>query len=632
MSLRWKLLIVVLATSLAFSGIAYVIQRLAVLPEFAAVELAEARADVSRGLCALHRDTEFLASCAADYGAWDDTYQFVQAANEDYQADNLIPESFKNLRLNLLAVVRSDGTLVWGELRAAGGGELLNDVGLLAELTRTDHPLVAHTTPESQVSGVLVAPVGLMLIGSAAITTSKRDAPVRGAVIMGRFLDDDAVSDLAERTNVALQVRPIDVTRDDDRVLAQRLGDDGAVWTDSADPSVLRSYTRVSDVFGRPALWLRADRPRVVSQRAAAAARTALATSAAGGAALCALLWFTLSRVVVRPLDRVTRHAVRVGNEDDLRARLNLTTRDEIGVLAREFDRMVDHLARSRAETVDIAHNAGKARVAADVLHNVGNVLNSVNVAASVIKDKLRASEVETVGLAARLLVEHEQDLAAFMTTDDRGRRLPQFLAALGEQLAADQQAILNEMLTLSDAIEHIQSVVRAQQAHYSEQRLIERVAPGTLVEQALALSRDSFGRHAIQIRCQDEFAGEALLDRHRVLQVLVNLLANAKDALKAAEQTARAIEVTIRRHEEGDAAWVQFVVRDNGVGIAPENLERIFSLGFSTRPGGHGIGLHSAANLAREMGGVLVAHSAGPGRGATFTLSVPLCPEKVPG
>ena len=630
MSLRWKLLVVVLATSATFSGATYVVQHVTVLPEFASAELAEARADVSRGLYALRSDAKFLASSAADYGAWDDTYAFIEDDNEVYKSENLIPETFKNLRLNLMAFVRLDGTVVWGELREENGGGLMDARELLEMLGHADHPFVAHAAPESKVLGVVITPNGPMLIGSAAITTSDNSGAVRGAVIMGRFVDDAAVDELAQRTNVAMHIHPLDSIPDNDTTALSHVSEARSVWTDSADSAVLHSFTLIPDVFDRPALLLRTDRPRVINQRAVAAARAALATSVVGGLVLLALLWFALSRMVVNPLARVTQHAVRVGANDDLRARLNLTSTDEIGVLSREFDRMVDQLAKSRAQTVEIAHNAGKAQVAANVLHNVGNVLNSVNVAANVIKEKLRTSEVETVGLAARLLLEHENCLGSFMTDDDRGRRLPAFLAALGTQLAADQQVMLNEVTTLSEAIEHIRSVVSAQQAHNTSQRLIEWTRPEALVEQAIALSADSYNRHAIRVHLRNDFEGEARLDRHRVLQVLVNLLANAKQALKAVERTEREIEVTIRRDGEGDAECLQMAVRDNGVGIAPENLERMFTMGFSTRPDGHGIGLHSAANLAREMGGTLVAHSDGPGSGATFALSIPLSSEKV--
>lgn len=628
MSLRYKLLLLTLAASIAFGAAGFAVDQLAVMPQFAAAEMSEAGADVFRGRHALASDTEFLAAYAADYAAWDDSYEFVMDGNEEYKTGNLVPDTFKNLRINLLAIVRSDGTVVWAELRESGGGELLASDELFRILSDPTHPLVAHHDVNSKAYGVYLTPNGPMILGSAAITTSNREGAVRGAVIMGRLIDEAMVKELARRTNVAMNLS----TWDADSTLARsaRVAEPKSIWTDDADPAVLRSYTCIRDIFGKPALLLQTDRPRIISQRAEAAARTAFLINAGGSIALLAMLWLALSRMVIRPLGRVTAHAVRVGDNDDLRARLNLTRNDEIGVLSREFDRMVDRLARSRAETIEIAHGAGKAQVAASVLHNVGNVLNTVNVATTELREKIRTSEVGTVRMAAHLLFEHESELATFLTEDERGRQLPKFLNSLAEHLMAEQESMLGEVTTLSAAVEHIRSVVSAQQENDTGQRLVDWVAPIALVEQAISLSADSYDRHHIVVACRNEFEGEALLDRHRVLQVLVNLLANAKHALKAADGDARDLEVTVSRQAAGDRGELRITVRDNGIGIAQENIDRVFSMGYSSRGDGHGVGLHSCANLAREMGGSLTAHSEGHNRGATFVLSIPLTKEPI--
>jgi len=624
MSLRAKVVLFVLGVSMAFAGTTYLVQDLIILPGFAEVEQSEALEDLLRCRNAIYHDAEFLSNSAQDYASWDDTYVFIEDANENYQSENLIPETFENLKLNLFAFIHKDGRLVWGQVRRDHGRDVVEANELLAELARRDHRLVAHQEPGSKLFGVFQTSMGAMLVGSAAITMSDRSAPVRGAVIMGRFISADLIEEVAERTRVALELRSIGDLSAGDQVVLDHLTGSHETWIDASNPETLGGHALLKDIYDRPALLLRADLPRSISQRGRAAAALAAVTSVVAGVALVVIMWIVLSRMIVEPLTRVTRHAVRVGSEDDLRARLDMKGADEIGVLAREFDRMVDRLAESRAQLLTVAHHAGMSRVARDVLHNVGNVLNGVNVSAEVIREQLRLSEAGTLKLAAQLLAEHEGDLAEFLTHHERGRQLPAFLTSLAEQLGMEQQRMLEEVQSLSQAIEHIRQVVDVQQQHAGHQALVETVEPATLFEHALALCGESLARHGVEVIRAFETVAPDSLDKHRILQVLINLLTNAVQAVKAKEQGVRRITVAVAYEPASTGGRLQFRVEDNGVGISVENLKRLFTCGFTTRPEGQGIGLHSAANLAREMGGSLHAMSDGPGCGATFVLEVP--------
>ena len=111
-------------------------------------------------------------------------------------------------------------------------------------------------------------------------------------------------------------------------------------------------------------------------------------------------------------------------------------------------------------------------------------------------------------------------------------------------------------------------------------------------------------------------------LEKHKILQILVNLLRNAKHACQESDRADKRLTVRVIN---GDGR-VRISVIDNGIGIPPENLIRIFSHGFTTKKDGHGFGLHSGALAAKEMDGSLTVHSDGPGQGSTFTLELP-CP-----
>lgn len=271
---------------------------------------------------------------------------------------------------------------------------------------------------------------------------------------------------------------------------------------------------------------------------------------------------------------------------------------------------------------LDASREAGRAEVATGVLHNVGNVLNSLNMAAGVILRTVQQSKVANLVKAAELLQTHEADLPAFLTRDDRGRVLPGYLAKLAQTLNAEQQTVTAELATLTHGLEHVKQIVHMQQSYSTSRLILEPTRPADIMEDALRVNLVSFDRHSVMVVRQLADLPPVLIDKHRVLQILINLISNAKNATKHHPPEDRTIWVRVQSNE---GCGVRFQVADNGVGIPAENLTRVFALGFTTRREGHGFGLHSAANTAKEMGGSLTAHSDGKDRGATFTLDLPL-------
>lgn len=273
---------------------------------------------------------------------------------------------------------------------------------------------------------------------------------------------------------------------------------------------------------------------------------------------------------------------------------------------------------------LDSSRQAGMAEVATGVLHNVGNVLNSVNVSATLAADRLRNSKIINLSRVTEMVQEHAGDLCLFLTVDERGKQLPAYLVKLAEHLGREQADVLQELSSLERNIEHIKQIVSMQQSYARIAGVIESVAPADLVEDALRLNLAALDRHQIHVLREYAPLPTIQADKHKALQILINLISNAKYAMEATEPPARQLTLRTRLIEEVPQR-VQIQVIDNGIGISAENLTKIFSHGFTTRKEGHGFGLHSAALAAREIGGSLVAHSDGPGTGATFTLELPL-------
>jgi signal transduction histidine kinase len=265
------------------------------------------------------------------------------------------------------------------------------------------------------------------------------------------------------------------------------------------------------------------------------------------------------------------------------------------------------------------------AELATNVLHNVGNVLTSINTSATLLGERLKTLRLQPLVKLAGILEEHRADLATFVTRDERGRHLPEYLGRLGEHLSAERGEMLTMASELHRHVEHIRMIVELQQSYATCSSFVEATSLEELIEDAIRINAAALGRHGVSLERHMISLPRVMVDKHKLLQIVLNLISNAKYALNDNPAGERRLVVRLERPSD-DRLRLQ--VSDNGMGIAPELLTKIFQHGFTTRKEGHGFGLHSCAIAARALGGSLVAHSDGPGKGATFTLELPYRPE----
>jgi NO-binding membrane sensor protein with MHYT domain/two-component sensor histidine kinase len=267
----------------------------------------------------------------------------------------------------------------------------------------------------------------------------------------------------------------------------------------------------------------------------------------------------------------------------------------------------------------DASRDAGMAEVATGVLHSVGNVLNSLGVSASLMQSQLRESRVGNVQRLAELLAAQGDQVGRFLETDERGRQMPTYLAQLGENLNVENQRLQTEAAAIAAHVGHIRTIVAAQQTYARRGGVTESVDLAQLLDSAVAIHFADMTD--VIIRREYEPLDLLTLDRHKLIQILGNLLSNARHALKDRGDTRRELTLRIRR-QNSDAVAIE--IQDSGVGIAADVLGRLFEFGFTTKRDGHGFGLHTSAILAQELSGELVAFSDGLGCGARFVLRLP--------
>ncbi len=310
----------------------------------------------------------------------------------------------------------------------------------------------------------------------------------------------------------------------------------------------------------------------------------------------------------------VEKNKILLHKEQDLR-RMNETLEQRVKERTAELE-------AAQQQLISSARQVGMAEVANNVLHNIGNVLNSVNVSASLINEKISESPLSNLTQVSFLLTEHKDNLAKFLTEDKRGMYLPDYLIALADYWKNEKGFILKELTTLSENVDHIKSIVTTQQSLSGNSSFTQEVDIALLIEDALKITgMDIHNKFGITFRKEYSNLDPVITDKAKLMQILVNLIRNSKDALLESSNPEKILTLKISLNSHNNFI---IEVADNGVGISPENLKNIFHHGFTTKKHGHGFGLHSCALAAKEMHGSLHVHSDGPGKGATFRLELP--------
>ncbi|HEY4974118.1 MAG TPA: CHASE4 domain-containing protein, partial [Steroidobacteraceae bacterium] len=400
------------------------------MSSFAELEHDDARTAMRRINYALDLTLDQLALSAADWGNWEDTYRFVVDHNPDYVRANVTTVGLKQLQVNAMVVIDPEGRFVMSSALDLKSEQPLKLDFLAHQALPAEFPWRANLGERRALKGFVQTNLGVMMIAASPVLDGNGGGPQRGMVMLGRLLSDGEVQRIAAQAQALLSTLP-----------SKDAPAPGQLAETDDFTQVFRS---VDDVYGHPLLALRVDVPRRITQRGHAAIAYASACLIAAAIVVLVLLLLVLNRVVLRPLAQVTRHAVAIGDGEDLTARLNLPGADEIGQLAREFDRMVQRVADSRRQLVDQSFQAGFAELARGVLHNLGNAMTPIGVRLSGLGQRLRQAPTADAKQAA-------QELACGTADPARRADLEQFL-----QLACGEFA-----LTINAAREDVALLTR---------------------------------------------------------------------------------------------------------------------------------------------------------------------------
>ena len=625
MQLRPKLTVILVA-AIAVSVVSnYAIQRIAVEPSFRALEHSDAIEDWERCRNAILRDEEALSLQCFDFASWDDTFNYIQDKNPGYYDVNLkSQEWFTNQKVDLMVFCRPDGSVYWSHIATLDSGEETKLAWLPTDKVPLDHPLMAVTgTKESEVTGAVLTELGFMMVASRPILTSKNEGPMAGVLIFGRRITDETVAKLRKQTGVQFEIKD---PASKELTAQERTGMAAALQADAPAEELLdANHLAVRGVIrglkNEPMMLVETTGERGISKQGRGALAFATWSVIASGVLTLGLLVLALRWMITRPLGALTRYATHVGESGYKLGTVDLKRSDEIGTLARAFDKMLVQLDEFRAKSVAASRQAGMAEVATGVLHNVGNAMTNVNVLADTVAGKLAKSKVPSLAKVSELLNEHRGDLPGFFREGAQGQQLPAYITQLASHLGNEMTDVQQDLAGLREGLQHIKQIVASHQNIAKCSNFFEPADPADVVAKTLVLVEASLRKHGVAAVLEGHSPVPVACDRSKLSQVLLNLLTNAKESLLSAGVAEPRITVRIGRAGT-DAVFIE--VSDNGPGISPEHREKLFSKGFTTKDEGRGVGLHYCWLAIREMNGTLgLAAGCGSG-GATFRIELP--------
>lgn len=607
---KFATLFVVAALGVALASFFALQQILA--PTFASIEQRANQEQVARTRNALREIDSHLQAFALDYAVWDEMYRFARSPDRAFQDGVFTPLGYENAGVDYMAVIRFDGTVVWSQAdNEEGTAFLASESAVLTPLMVSGR--FADMANNRENAGAYVRGTrGLYVMQSTWIRKTDGSGPIFARLITGKLLNEQTLSN-------ALQVRArLDLAVSPERRRALATSPDAALSEVGSD--------RISNILGLsgPAGEILAtvsfSTPRTISKTGAGAINSAIAAMGVSLVGLAVLLALGVHRIAVLRLQKLRDHVAsfRTGRRV-IDPRL-LASDDEIGGLAKQFDRLADELAEAENELRRSSYVQGKADSAVGLLHNVRNALVPLQI-------KYDKWEREDRLPLRNQLIQAIDELAGDACNAERRAALEMFVAKASRKLVETGSIRSAEIVDIKHSVDQIMAILADYDFDSSATPCIEPVDVESLLRREIA-NLESMTGTPVALVMQD--AVPPVLANHIHLnQVIANLLINAAEAMKTRGPDEWVLTVSAAIDEA--AGSVEIAITDNGEGADAAVLARAFERGFSTRKDkSGGMGLHWSSNTVRAMNGELRLESPGPGRGATARLRLPLASGSV--
>lgn len=623
LKIRTKVIVLLTGVFLVFALIEWGVGEMLLLPRFEQIENENALTAMKRIDAGVSQALDGLQVSTTDWGNWADTYRFMQDHNEGYRQENLNPMALKQLHISALAFVDMKGKILWSISQDPVSAAPLSLDLFAASTLPPDFPWNANLRDATPSHSLIATNHGVLLAAVSPILDGYGHGPSRGLVVMGRLLTPAEIRAIGAKAQTKVMLTATRVIGQPTPVFlpGNTGGDQTTQMTATQDTTQV--YRVFKDIFDQPVMTLRVDAPRTVMAHARATVTSAMGFTIGAFVVVLIFMLLVLDRTVFAPLARVTRHAIAIGADGDLTTRLNLERSDEIGTLANGFDRMVAQVAESRRQLIDNSFQAGMAEFSRGVLHNIGNAMTPLSVRVTKLYSQLRTAPVEDV---ERALSEFD----AGNVPQARQADLDEFLRLASAEMAGLIKAAEVDVGMMVRQATMVQNALSERLPSPTARTVIEAVELPAIIHQSLEIVPDSCREQVdIEIDRSLQLVSPVWAARTVLRLVIQNLIINAAEAVRATGRARGIVRFTAAIQSEGGEDQLLLECQDSGTGIEPQNIQRIFERGFSTKlgKGNSGIGLHWCATAINALGGRIWASSDGPGQGAKFHIVIPVRP-----
>ena len=611
MTLRRKTLLFICVTFVILIWILHAISQNILLDSFAQLEEQNTQQNVERVLNTLSNDLSSLATTTSDWASWDDTYAFIEDTNTDYIDSNLTDGTFTELRLNFMLFINTSGQVVFSKAFDLHDEEDIPIPQSLQGHLSAHDLLLYHPETESSIEGIILLPEGPVLVASQPILTSDDEGPIRGALIMGRYLDSAEIDRLAEMAVLSLAAYRTDDTQMPPDLQAARLSlsEEAPILIQPLDAQYVSGYGLLMDIYGEPGLILRVDMPRDIYQHGQTSVNYLILAIVATGLVVGTVTILLVENQVLSRLANLSKNVSSIGTSSDPSRRVPSTGKDEVSNLADTINGMIEALEQSRnvlqekCEQLDARNEELKVQhqELIEKTEEAERATQAKSEFLAHVSHELRTPLNVIIGFSELMIDESTGEV------NDKQR-----------QCLSDVLDSSHHLLNLINGVLDLSKIESGKLELKPEDIDLDKVIePLTRTMMPILTPR----QQSLDVEIEDGLP-PVYADNAKIKQVLFNLLGNA------AWFTPDGGKLKIEASRKGD--WCQVSVIDSGTGIKKEDQERIFEpfCQLDNPPtrekGGTGLGLTLVKQIIEKHGGQIWVESE-YGKGSRFIFTLPL-------
>lgn len=627
MSLRTKVALIVIAIFVLYALAEYTVQHYIIYPEFVALEKEQGQKNMDRVLGAIQNEVNHLASLCHDWAAWDDTYKFVSATTNRYISANLTLSTFVDNRIHLLCFIDAHGAKIWGEAHDLENGGYLHLPYFEKDQFSSSDPLLAFATKGKPLSKVRIAGVfmtihGPMLAVSRPILTSNNEGPIGGAVIMGRFLTEPIQERLRQQTLMKFALISMDA--DSNRptrwqAISHQIKPSSPYFYEYGDDDHLHVYSLYKDIQGNDAFLVHLQNERSITVRGLKTIQQALLSKAIAGLTILIVILLLLQHTTLNPLDRLKKDVLEVGQTGELAMPDQDFRPDEIGALAREFDKLLRQLDTARQKLAQQSHRYGMSQMASEILHNARNTLTPLTGQIGLLQRLLKQARMQDV---QRALNELEDESVSGPRRSD----LVRFSILTNKRLVALLKEAVIKLDVIANITHQIEKMLDDYQILAYSKRNFESVRIDRLISDAVnQMNHDLLKAIQVNIDPRDDPTEKIMTDRIALSKVLVSVLTNAAESIQRGGGEQGQIRITVQNETDDGGGRVNIRICDNGEGIHEKCPDIVFRRNYSCKNKRSSVfGLHWCANTINALGGRMYAANRQTEKGACVYIFLP--------